>query len=68
MLRIAEERATVAERLVQLVEELGCRGKHIHDANVVATMSAHGLDVWVTGNMAHFRRFVPIVTVLEFDG
>ncbi len=35
--RLLDERVAVFEHLNRLVREIGCRGKQIHDANLVAT-------------------------------
>ncbi|MFC5381813.1 type II toxin-antitoxin system VapC family toxin [Aquipuribacter nitratireducens] len=64
-LRMLEETTAVADSLLRLVEERGCRGKQVHDANLVAVMQAHGLDVLVTRNVADFRRFLPHVTAVD---
>ena len=34
-------------------------GKQVHDANIVATMLAHGVGRLLTFNVADFQRFVP---------
>ena len=38
-------------------EPVGCGGKQVHDANVVATMLAHGAGTVVTMNVEDFARF-----------
>jgi predicted nucleic acid-binding protein len=62
-LRVLDETAQVRERLLGLLDETACTGRQIHDANVVATMLAHGLDVVVTMNVRDFARFRAWVTV-----
>ncbi len=54
----------VSKRLRGLVRAHALVGKSIHDANVVATMSAHGIRTLVTGNPGDFQRY-PEATVLD---
>ena len=56
-LRLLVEDAKVGDRLLALLQALQCTGKQVHDANVVATMLAHGIDTVVTLNVADFTRF-----------
>ena len=39
-------------------------GKQVHDANIVATMLAHGETRLLTFNTADFRRLVPLIEVV----
>lgn len=39
-------------------------GKQVHDANLVATMHAYGIDHLLTLNAADFRRFEPRIALL----
>ena len=54
---ILEEGPAVTETLVALCREVSVGGKQIHDANIVATMLAHGENRLLTFNVADFRRF-----------
>ena len=54
---ILEDGPRVAERLVVLCQEVPLGGKQIHDANIVATMLAHGERRLMTFNAADFRRY-----------
>lgn len=56
-LRVLEEHVKVVDRLLELLGTIDCRGKHVHDANVVATMLVHGVETIVTANTADFARF-----------
>ena len=38
-------------------------GKQVHDANIVATMQAHGLRRLLTHNTADFARFGALIQV-----
>lgn len=62
---LLDERVAVFEHLSQLVDEVGCRGKQIHDANLVATALAHGTGYLLTGNVKDFQRFSPYVEILD---
>ncbi len=54
----------VRDTLLRLLHEVPCAGKPIHDANIVATMLAHGIRRVVTLNPQDFARFVPSIEVL----
>ena len=58
------EDARVADRLQVLLTDVECGGKQVHDANVVATMLAHGVSAVVTMNAGDFARFERYVTLL----
>lgn len=58
------EDGKVADRLLALLREIACGGKHVHDANIVATMLAHGVDTVVSINVDDFTRFGRLVTVI----
>lgn len=59
------EDARVADRLLTLLADVECGGKQVHDANVVATMLAHGVGTVVTMNVEDFVRFEPYVSLLR---
>ena len=67
-MRVANERSEVGEQLLDLVTRYSVKGKQIHDANIVATMLAHGIKRLLTHNTADFERYrdlielVPLVT------
>ena len=63
--RLLDERVAVFEHLSKLVQEVGCRGKRIHDANLVATALVHDVGRIVTGNAGDFRRFGAYVEILD---
>lgn len=62
---VLPEDTKVSDRLLQLLDEIDCAGKQIHDANVVATMLVHGIDTIVTLNVADFVRFENQVHVTD---
>ena len=55
--RILEDGPAVTETLIRLCREIPVGGRQIHDANIVATMLAHGERRLLTFNTADFRRF-----------
>ncbi|QYN34934.1 PIN domain-containing protein [Pseudonocardia sp. DSM 110487] len=62
-LRLLDENEKVNARLLALLDDIGCGGKQVHDANIVATMLVHGVDTLVTGSVEDFTRFERLITV-----
>ena len=58
-----DETEAVASRLRDLGLRHGLRGKRFHDANIVATMAAHGIRTLVTENEDDFKTFDEIDTI-----
>ncbi len=54
---ILEDGPVVTESLVGLCREIPAGGRQIHDANIVATMLAHGERRLLTFNVSDFRRY-----------
>ena len=54
---ILEDGPAVTETLITLCREVPVGGRQIHDANIVATMLAHGERRLLTFNTADFRRY-----------
>ncbi len=54
---VLEDGPAVTESLVALCREVSIGGRQIHDANIVATMLAHGEHRLLTFNVADFRRY-----------
>ena len=54
---ILEDGPVVTEYLVALCREVPAGGRQIHDANIVATMLAHGERRLLTFNVSDFRRY-----------
>ena len=54
---ILEDGQAVADLLASLCREVPVAGKQVHDANIVATMLAHGERRLLTFNAKDFRRF-----------
>jgi len=61
---IAEDGAAVTAWLLELMGRFQVRGKQVHDANVVATMLAHGIPQILTHNVGDFARYSELVAVL----
>lgn len=59
------ENERVTDRLLGLLTDVECGGKQVHDANVVATMLAHGVGMVVTMNVADFARFERYVNLVR---
>lgn len=54
---ILEDGPVVTDSLTTLCREVEAGGKQIHDANIVATMLAHGERRLLTFNTSDFRRY-----------
>ena len=61
---VADDNAAVTFHLVNLLGVISCAGKQVHDANIVATMKAHGLNQLLTHNVADFNRFASHITII----
>ncbi len=62
--RVAEDSQIVTHQLLRLLEETNTSGKQVHDANIVATMLAHGIDSLLTHNSQDFKRFSHLITLI----
>ena len=61
---ILEEGTQVTTNLLILCNEVNVSGSQIHDANIVATMLAHGEHRLLTFNVADFRRYENRIEIL----
>ena len=61
---IAEDGPDVTRHLLNLLSQIDVGGKQIHDANIVATMQAYGIDQLLTHNVSDFARFSQFITVV----
>jgi predicted nucleic acid-binding protein len=61
--RVADETAEVTGNLLSLLDSIPAAGKQVHDANIVATMLAHGIRRLLTFNVADFRRFEAFIAI-----
>lgn len=62
-LHLYDENEEVSRRLRRLATVHGLRGRRLHDANIAATMSVHGVHLIVTRNEGDFSPFDEIETV-----
>ncbi len=65
--RIADETEQVMQNLFTLLESVPIGGKQVHDANIVATMQSVGITQLVTLNIADFKRFKSVITLLTLE-
>ena len=63
-LDLAEDGPRVTEVLLKLLVDHPSGGKQVHDANIAATMLAHGITRLLTFNGADFRRFGGLIEVV----
>jgi predicted nucleic acid-binding protein len=61
--RVAEDGPAVTAELFALLTTIPAAGKQVHDANIIATMLAHGIPRLLTHNVADFNRFAGHITV-----
>ena len=61
--RLLDETEAVSWDLRDLVRKHGLRGKRIHDANIAATLRAHGLQHLATNNPSDFKIFSGIAVI-----
>ena len=61
---VAEDGPEAFGELLGLLTRVPVGGKQVHDANLVATMLAHGVTRLLTFNVADFRRFGAQVEVM----
>lgn len=61
---IADETVAVTTRWLDLLAQIPCGGKQVHDANIVATMLVHSVPNLLTHNTADFQRFNHLITVI----
>ena len=65
---ILEDGPLVTHTLIGLCREVPAGGRQIHDANIVATMLAHGERRLLTFNTSDFRRYGDRIELIESLG
>ena len=55
------------ETLAALCREIPVGGKQVHDANIVATMLAHGERRLLTFNIRDFRRYTGHIELMDAE-
>ena len=66
-MRLLVDSEPVWERLQSLIMTHGCKGKQIHDANIVASALTWGLPRLVTANAGDFNRFAGEIEVIDLS-
>lgn len=66
-MRLLVDSEDVWERLQILIAKYDCKGKQIHDANVVASALAWGIPKLVTANVDDFKRFAGELEVIDLS-
>lgn len=56
--------AEVTNRLFELLLRIPAGGKHIHDANIVATMQTNDITQLLTENISDFTRYSQLITIV----
>jgi predicted nucleic acid-binding protein len=67
LFKIADETEAVTTQLLALLRKFPTGGKQIHDANIVATMLAYGIDTLLTLNIADLKRFEPTIKLIALE-
>jgi predicted nucleic acid-binding protein len=62
--RVLDDGPAVWDELRELCRRFSFGGRQVHDANIVATMLAHGERRLLTFNDADFRRFAPPIEIV----
>jgi predicted nucleic acid-binding protein len=62
--RLLPEEKPLLPALLGLLRDVPCQGRLIHDAQLVATMLAHGVQRLITSNAADFSRFADRISIL----
>ena len=63
-----EDGPRVTQMLARLCREVSVGGRQIHDANIAATMLAHGERRLLTFNVRDFRRFGERIELIDVEG
>jgi predicted nucleic acid-binding protein len=61
---VADEDQLVSEILLDLISSHALSARLVHDANIVATMKAYGIDILLTHNVSDFKRFEDLIEIL----
>ena len=64
---VLEDGSSVTEILLALCREVEVGGRQIHDANIVATMLAHGERRLLTFNTSDFRRYGERIELIDIN-
>jgi predicted nucleic acid-binding protein len=61
---IADESESTSNHLFNLLNQVPCGGKQVHDANIVATMLQQDIKYILTYNVADFVRFNDLIQIV----
>jgi len=61
---VARDHPVVTLQLLDLIDSIPIGGAQVHDANIVATMLAHGIPRLLTGNVDDFARFDHLIELV----
>ena len=61
---VLEDGPEFGARLADLCRSVALAGRQVHDANIVATMLAHGETRLLTANRSDFQRFEPQIEIV----
>ena len=61
--QIAEDGPVGTEKLLAILATIPVGGRQIHDANIMATMQAHGIARLLTHNLVDFARYKPSIAI-----
>jgi predicted nucleic acid-binding protein len=64
---LLEETASVVERLYSICSEYPVMLRQVHDANIAATMLAHGVTHLLTNNVKHFEPLQALITLVPLE-
>jgi len=62
--QVLEDGPAVTSALLTILAVVPCVGKQVYDANIVATMLAHGIPRLFTHNVGDFKRFSTLIEIL----
>jgi predicted nucleic acid-binding protein len=63
MFELVEDDGSTTAKLLELMLRIPTAGKQVHDANIGATMLAHGIPRLLTFNVTGFRRFEAFIAI-----
>lgn len=64
---VADETSDVTDNLLKRLRKIDSSGKHIHDANIVATMLVKGIPRLLTHNVKDFKRYSHLIKIIPFE-
>lgn len=60
LFRLLRDERAIYDPWRQIVRDFGVQGKHAHDARLVAAMTRHGLNEFLSFNVVDFKRYSAI--------